>query len=325
MKISFKNYPIDIIMCILWSTILLPVTLLDIGGIARVILGLPFILFIPGYILIFALFPNKKTDTGIDIIERIALSFGLSIAIVPLIGLGLNYTTWGIRLEPILISLFIFVTGVGTIAIYRWMKNSPTKRFTISFELSIPKHKNKIDQALTLVLIASIIIACGSLVYAIVIPKTGEKFTEFYLLGKDGIADEYPKSLTLGEETSLIIGIANHEYKTTNYTIEVWLIEQSTYFDESTNENKTSINHTWFMDKMTTTLKHENIDIEKQWMPQWEHNYTFSINKTGDFKLAFLLFTSETDDYSSDIDYTDIIEEKISSAYRECHLWIEAI
>ena len=325
MKISFKNYPIDIIMCILWSIILLPVTLLDIGGIARVILGLPFILFIPGYILIFALFPNKKTDTGIDIIERIALSFGLSIAVVPLIGLGLNYTAWGIRLEPILISLFIFVIGVGTIAIYRWMKNSSTKRFAISFELSFPKHKNKIDQALTIVLIASIIIACGSLVYAIVIPKTGEKFTEFYLLGKESIADEYPKSLTLGEEASLIIGIANHEYKTINYTIEVWLIEQSTYFDESTNENKTSIDHMWFMDKMTTTLKHENIDIEKQWMPQREHNYTFSINKTGDFKLAFLLFTSETDDYSSDIDYVDIIKEKISSAYRECHLWIEAI
>jgi len=32
---------------------------------------------------------------GIDGIERVALSFGLSIAIVPLIGLVLNFTPWG--------------------------------------------------------------------------------------------------------------------------------------------------------------------------------------------------------------------------------------
>ena len=49
----------------------------------RTLLGLPFLLFIPGYVLIFALFPAKKTDRGIDVIERIALSFGLSIADCP--------------------------------------------------------------------------------------------------------------------------------------------------------------------------------------------------------------------------------------------------
>ena len=94
MKVLFDKYPADIIICMLWSIILLPVALLNIDGTIRVILGLPFILFIPGYILIFALFPCRKTDQGIDIIERIALSFGLSIAVVPLIGLGLNYTEW---------------------------------------------------------------------------------------------------------------------------------------------------------------------------------------------------------------------------------------
>ncbi|MHB8987039.1 MAG: DUF1616 domain-containing protein [Eubacteriales bacterium] len=44
-----------------------------------------------------------------DGIERVALSFGLSIAVVPLVGLILNYTPWGIRLAPILASLLVFV------------------------------------------------------------------------------------------------------------------------------------------------------------------------------------------------------------------------
>jgi len=37
----------------------------------------------------------RHTVEGIDGIERVALSFGLSIAIVPLIGLVLNFTPWG--------------------------------------------------------------------------------------------------------------------------------------------------------------------------------------------------------------------------------------
>jgi uncharacterized membrane protein len=47
------------------------------------------------------LFP-KNDD--IDLIERMTLS----IVIVPLIGLGLNFTPWGIRLDPIVISVTLF-------------------------------------------------------------------------------------------------------------------------------------------------------------------------------------------------------------------------
>ena len=72
----------------------------------RVVLGLPLVLFFPGYTLLSALFPRRKS---LNDIERFALSFGISIAVVPLIGLALNYTPWGIRLYPILISLFVFI------------------------------------------------------------------------------------------------------------------------------------------------------------------------------------------------------------------------
>ncbi len=59
----------------------------------RIIFALPVVLFIPGYALIAALFPPGKEE--IDTLERVALSFGLSIAVVPLIGLALNYTPPG--------------------------------------------------------------------------------------------------------------------------------------------------------------------------------------------------------------------------------------
>ncbi|PKL59145.1 MAG: hypothetical protein CVV33_09340, partial [Methanomicrobiales archaeon HGW-Methanomicrobiales-4] len=79
----------------------------------RVVFALPVVLFIPGYALIAALFPGNEE---IDIIERVALSFGLSIAVVPLIGLGLNYTPFGIRLDPIVTSLAIFTIAMVMIA-----------------------------------------------------------------------------------------------------------------------------------------------------------------------------------------------------------------
>jgi len=84
--------------------------------IARWILGSLFILFLPGYALIEALFPKRGS---LDVVERLALSTGLSIAITPLIGLLLNYTPWGIRLDSIAISLITFVLTVSLLATYR--------------------------------------------------------------------------------------------------------------------------------------------------------------------------------------------------------------
>jgi len=323
MKISFEKYPIDIVISIIWSIILIPVALLNIADNLRIILGLPFILFIPGYTLIFALFPTKKMDKGIDIIERIALSFGLSIAVVPLIGLALNYTPWGIRLEPILFSIFLFIISIGAIAIYRWIKSNPNERYTVSFNISFPKSENRIDKALTVILVISILIAIIALIYVIVIPKTGEKFTEFYLLGSNGLADEYPSTLKIGENTMITIGVVNHEYKTIDYYIEIWLINQTIIFNETTDENETSYNHMYFINNIQTKLNHTTINIEESWKPQWEYNQTFSIDKTGNFKLAFLLFTEPTEEYSHDIDYKDIAKEKIDNAYRETHIWIQ--
>jgi uncharacterized membrane protein len=82
----------------------------------RWILGSIFVLFIPGFVSIEALFPKGRELDGI---ERFALSIGLSLAIVPLIGLVLNYTPWGIRLDPIVASLTLFTAALTATAIGR--------------------------------------------------------------------------------------------------------------------------------------------------------------------------------------------------------------
>ena len=89
----------------------------------RYVLGTIFILWLPGYAFIKALFPTqlpiKTTDKNLDTIERIALSMGLSLALVPIVGLLLNYTPWGIRLAPITLSLTALTLTFATAALLR--------------------------------------------------------------------------------------------------------------------------------------------------------------------------------------------------------------
>jgi uncharacterized membrane protein len=205
-------------------TILLAVVIafLPSSTIARTILGLPFLLFFPGYTLVAALFPKKDSLGGV---ERVALSFGLSIAVVPLIGLILNFTPWGIRLDPILISLAVFIIVAAGVAWYRREKLAPEERFTVMFNFRLPSWQGQslADKVLSMVLVVAILGAIGTLGYAIAKPKAGEKFTEFYILGPDGKAENYPTELKVGEEGDVIVGIVNHEQENASYRVEVWI------------------------------------------------------------------------------------------------------
>jgi uncharacterized membrane protein len=82
----------------------------------RYVLGGVFILFLPGYMLISALYPRAGE---LDELERLALSIGLSLAIVPLVGLVLNYTPWGITLAPIMVSLAVLAELLGVVTLVR--------------------------------------------------------------------------------------------------------------------------------------------------------------------------------------------------------------
>lgn len=83
---------------------------------ARYVLATLYVLFLPGYSLVEALYPGEG---DLSPLERVALSIGLSLAVVPLIGLALNYTPWGIKLTPVVTSTAIFTTTMLITALYR--------------------------------------------------------------------------------------------------------------------------------------------------------------------------------------------------------------
>ena len=124
----------DIILVNILSALLIAIIAFFPDSPVRIILGLPFILFFPGYMLICALFPRKE-DLGL--VERLALSMGLSMAVTSLIGLTLNYTPFGIRLYPITFSLFLFILLMSAVAMYRRRIISPGDAFAPLSQKSI--------------------------------------------------------------------------------------------------------------------------------------------------------------------------------------------
>jgi len=82
----------------------------------RYLLGSIFVLYLPGSSLIELLYPKPEE---LSQLERLALSIGLSLALAPLVGLILNYTPWGIRLDPVFAALSLLTIGLACGAVYR--------------------------------------------------------------------------------------------------------------------------------------------------------------------------------------------------------------
>jgi len=266
------------------------------------------VLFLPGYALVAALFPGRG---DLDGIERLALSFGLSIAVVPLIGLVLNYTPFGIRLDPVVISLSVFTLGMAAAAQVRRAQLPPGERFSVPFrEMAgealrdlFPAGASRLDQALSLLLIAAVIAAVATTVYVIVVPKEGEKFTEFYILGKEGKAAGYPAELVLFQPASVIIGIGNHEYRNVTYFVEILLLDNQ--FDPETNTS--SILSMERMASFSVTVPHN---------ATYEQRHSFTPENGRANQVKFLLF--------KDIPPPDSVwgQDRINASYRDLHLWV---
>jgi uncharacterized membrane protein len=147
----------------------------------------------------------------------------------------------------------------------------------------------RMDKILTVILVISIIFAISMTIYVIITPKEGEKFTEFYVLGPGGKAEDYPTNLKVGEEGEVIIGVVNHEYANVTYPLEVRLNGR-------------------VIDEKSVELMHNET---------WESPFLFKATNAGnDQKLEFLLFKNP---YNKSVYEKGYKEEP----YRSLHLWVD--
>jgi uncharacterized membrane protein len=244
--------------------------------------------FVPGYVVVAALFPGAPTPerSEIDWIERVALSIGLSLAIVPLLGLLLNFTPWGIRFGPMISAIILITTLVGSVAYWRRIRLPPEQRLSLTISIVLPDWgvRSLYEKALTMVLAASMVIAGGTLAYVLLTPRPVETFTELYILGPDGNSSGDPTRLNVSQNGSIVLGIVNHEAAKTSYKIRVDLVGVLLVYNTTSGLNETfetnRTNRSWL-----------NVTLADGEM--WTYSYTFSINSSGVWKLQFLLYKDE--------------------------------
>jgi len=209
----------ELVVVIVLTIVMIPSVIFAAGAL-QIVLGIAFLVFFPGYALVAALFPRRDS---LDPVERIALSLVLSIAVVPMICLVLNYTTWGMTTHLIVgaISGLVFICSL--VALLRRRRLPREERFEPRIRLSFTRfgRGSRLDLVLTVALCLAILGAMGALAYVIAVPKHVERFSEFYLLGANGMMQDYPQEATVGERVTWTLGIINQEDGDATYTVEI--------------------------------------------------------------------------------------------------------
>jgi hypothetical protein len=158
--------------------------------------------------------------------------------------------------------------------------------------------------------------------HIIVTPE--QKFTEFYIMGPEGKAEDYPTSVQAGNRSTVIVGVVNHESMPVNYTVRISLnntsigvasIEDASIDVASTNgtsmkdssRNNSSIDNEPPEDNSQVSYTMPNINLTLQNGETWERSVTYILNYTGDRqKLKFLLYK----------------EGNFTEPYRDLYLWV---
>jgi uncharacterized membrane protein len=214
----------------------------------------------------------------------LALSFALSIVILVLIGIGLNFTPGGISLTQILISVSIFNLFFCLLS---WIVRNTIpneKRYSLPFftrnekgiELSGPLKDMLIAVFLVMIFIISI--------YIVMMIRTPEPFTEFYILNSEGKAEGYPKELTLGENGQLIVGVVNHEWTDMEYNVSIIIYNETDVIIEITN----------YLVTLNNTENHE-------------FEYIITFIESGKYRIQFLLYKEDNMTPTQELHLNNII------------------
>lgn len=277
----------------------------------RVPLAFAFVLFLPGYALVAALFPGRHDEAeslvaGIGPIERVVLACALSIAVVVLVGIGLVISPIGFAEWAVLLVL-AGVTLVATVfAANRRGQLRANQRYRSPFERVNPLltgafSGSPANTALSVILVVSVVAVGGVVTYDAVTP-TRTSSTDLFLLAPNESGPStnanYPTTLTEGEGQPLVVGVRNREGDLVNYTIVVVLQRL-----DDTGENLTTTGQVR-LDQFTLRVgANETIHERRTVVPTVAGS---------NLRLAFLLYRDQPPK-----------QPTTENAYREVHLLID--
>ena len=331
-RISGVLFPVDLAAAALSALIIYGLAQVAFapGSPSQILVGLPLLFVLPGYALVAALFPARpsRTDTsridgeriadaviagrvgrlhqrGVDGVERLVLSVGLSAVILPFVGLVLSVVPNGLSTQTVLSSLTGFVVVATVLAAVRRARLPEDQRFTVSIRAAVGTATADVvgvtrsETAVNVVLAASVVAAAAALGFAVAAPQSGGGYTDFHLLTESEsgelVAANYPDSLG-PEATPIVVGVENQEGATQRYTVVVQL--QRVADDGSVTERT----------RLTTFTP--TVEPGTEWTTR--HQPTPETSGR-DLRLTYLL-------YKGDAPATPTRK----NAYREVYIWVNA-
>lgn len=278
----------------------------------RTLLGIPALLFVPGYVLVSIAFPASPYHSrraSVDVPERLALAFGLSVAILPLVGISLG-AVWELTTSAILTSLTVLVVaGVG-VATIRQLRLKPEERFGTALanwtsDRTSTTRRRPTTSAMTLLLAFAVLVAVGSVGYAVATPYQSGAFSTFSVVTENETGTElaagYPGTVSVGEPQQLRVRVENDEEQPQAYTV-VATLER---VDQGGGE-------------LTVTESEELTRFHGAVVAgeTWTEPHTVAPEMSGeDLRLHYYLYKGGTAPSTPDA----------STAYRDLHLWMDVV
>lgn len=290
----------------------------------RIVTALPFVLFVPGYSLVAALFPrageradvagNETNDTSvgrrrdgrISGLERVVFAVGTSIGLLFGVVVVLTLSPWSISPVSTVVSVSVISLLAAAVGTARRWRVPDEERFRLRYRQWLPtsrsgmfQYEARTDAVLDVVVVLALLLAVGSVGYALTGAGQGGS-TELYLLTENGTESPVAAdtTYTLNESQPLVIGVTNHERERTQYSVVVIVEEVAVQNDELRILER----------KRVRTFRTTLADNET-----WQRRHKITPSLTGDnLRLRYLLYRGAPPSNPT-----------VGNAIQEVHLWID--
>ncbi len=262
------------------------------------ILGATVALAIPGYLATLLLFPSRLS---LDRLGRAILSFTITLGLV--VASAVVFTALNIPFNAAWVSgvlLAIIVGLAGAAEVRRW-RLPPNERFHPSLpRIQFPR--STVPERIIAVGIAALLIIAGVILYTVAVRPPAGDYTTLYLLNSQGMASNYPLNVTVGSINGMIVGVASHENRTVDFSLEL------AFLNASDGGVTTFVYRSNLSDGIRYFKSGGAIVVNFTLDPGkvWEQPMSFQVTSPGTFSLQFFLLRDRT------------------TIYRQAFLWINA-
>jgi uncharacterized membrane protein len=219
----------DLGLLVLCAGLLVGLMLLDTRqpavAVSRLVLGVVVVLFAPGYCLVALLVPRRA---ALDQAERIGISIGASVALIPLMALLLDALPGGLRPWPVVVAESVWIAGCALAAVWQ-RAQAPEDSVRVSVGtpglFSVRRWLRRLswpERIAYPAILAVVVVASGLSLGTLLLPTHDDLMTEMYVLGRGGLAEQLPRQVTTGEPVSVTLGVVNRELSRQTYRFEAW-------------------------------------------------------------------------------------------------------